>query len=142
VIAIFISLAALSLPYLDVAKGRENETRLHETLNDVRNAMDLYVKSRNNFAPKYPISIASLLSPIPTALLASGGDPGPFLYEIPRNPLASGSQSYFWDLRSASGGWILGVNDPNYIAASGIFDIRVPDIPPRQAIDQTRYSNW
>ena len=107
VLALLTALSALSLPLFDWAIQRAHEKELRETLRDVRRGIDAYRGTRADAVSMLPPCIASLTGLIPSDLLKTNGNPGPFLSAIPVHHLILNTGTFFWDIREGSGTWVL-----------------------------------
>ncbi len=147
VLTIMVALSALALPLLEMTVVRARERVLRDSLRDTRLAIDRYRRERNSsISPFYPISVASLLEPIPDTHLKPGGQPGPFLHKLPEHSFLGESPIFLWDIRDASGAaWVAAVNNASQQFNGGVFDIRVPVTKMggwETALDGSKYEFW
>jgi len=155
VLAILASMATFALPLAEIVRFRTQERQLRERLGEIRSAIDAY---RNSLHPspvlapvKYPPSIASLMEPIPNAIVRQSANPGPFLASGSLlNPFTLPVEVYHWDVRDGSGTWHLDQRDPATIYGTNgekrVYDIRYPtngcDGLKRSPLDGSTYDKW
>ena len=142
VVALVGVLAAAAQPILTLAKRRNDELQLHQSLRALRNAIDAYKQAATDHrievaadASGYPPNLRALVDGVPESS-ASKGRRIYFMRRLPRDPFADPSlpAEDTWGLRSYE-------SSPEAPSPGrDVFDVR--SLSEGDGLDGTPYTSW